>query len=180
MEELGLRPSVSIVNMVGNVFQRLGMMDKYEKLKKKYPPPKWIYRYIKGKRVRVRAKNDNEVGDVNSVASGDEEGSHDDELDGINDVASGEEEASHDNKLDGINDVASEDEEAFHDESEVGIRIDAGVDLESAHDANEVGVETNLSSNDFSVEANSFLSECQNQDRLHWEHNQPSGVSNSS
>ena len=161
MEELGLRPSVSIVNMVGNVFQRLGMMDKYEKLKKKYPPPKWIYRYIKGKRVRVRAKNDNEVGDVNSVASGDEE-------------------ASHDNKLDGINDVASEDEEAFHDESEVGIRIDAGVDLESAHDANEVGVETNLSSNDFSVEANSFLSECQNQDRLHWEHNQPSGVSNSS
>lgn len=161
MEELGLRPSVSIVNMVGNVFQRLGMMDKYEKLKKKYPPPKWIYRYIKGKRVRVRAKNDNEVGDVNSVASGDEE-------------------ASHDNKLDGINDVASEDEEAFHDESEVGIRIDAGVDLRSAHDANEVGVETNLSSNDFSVEANSSLSECQNQDRLHWEHNQPSGVSNSS
>jgi hypothetical protein len=151
MEELGLRPSVSIVNMVGNVFQRLGMMDKYEKLKKKYPPPKWIYRYIKGKRVRVRAKNDNEAGDVNSVASGDEE-------------------ASHDNKLDGINDVASEDEEAFHDESEVGIRIDA----------NEVGVETNLSSNDFSVEANSSLSECQNQDRLHWEHNQPSGVSNSS
>jgi len=170
MEELGLRPSVSIVNMVGNVFQRLGMMDKYEKLKKKYPPPKWIYRYIKGKRVRVRAKNDNEAGDVNSVASGDEEASHDDELDGINDVASGDEEASHDNKLDGINDVASEDEEAFHDESEVGIRIDA----------NEVGVETNLSSNDFSVEANSSLSECQNQDRLHWEHNQPSGVSNSS
>jgi hypothetical protein len=127
------------------------MMDKYEKLKKKYPPPKWIYRYIKGKRVRVRAKNDNEAGDVNSVASGDEEASHDDELDGINDVASG-------------------DEEASHDESEVGIRIDA----------NEVGVETNLSSNDFSVEANSSLSECQNQDRLHWEHNQPSGVSNSS
>ena len=161
MEELGLRPSVSIVNMVGNVFQRLGMMDKYEKLKKKYPPPKWIYRYIKGKRIRVRAKNDNEVGYVNSVASGDEEASHDDELDGINDVA-------------------SEDEEAFHDESEVGIRIDAGVDLRSAHDANEISVETNLSSNDFSVEANSFLSECQNQDRLHWEHNQPSGVSNSS
>ncbi|KAJ6960827.1 hypothetical protein D5086_031288 [Populus alba] len=180
MEELGLRPSVSIVNMVGNVFQRLGMMDKYEKLKKKYPPPKWIYRYIKGKRIRVRAKNDNEVGDVNSVASGDEEASHDDELDGINDVASGDEEASLDNKLDGINDVASEDEEAFHNESEVGIRIDAGVDLRSAHDANEVGVETNLSSNDFSVEANSFLSECQNQDRFHWEHNQPSGVSNSS
>ncbi|KAJ6369414.1 hypothetical protein OIU76_027782 [Salix suchowensis] len=109
MEELGIRPSVSIVNMVGNVFQRL-------------------------------------VGD----------------------------------ELDGINDVASEDEEIFRDESEVGIRIDAGVDLKGAHDANEVSVETNLSSKDTSVEATSFLSERQNQDRLHWEHNQPSGVSNSS
>ncbi|KAJ6735343.1 hypothetical protein OIU79_002414 [Salix purpurea] len=152
MEELGIRPSVSIVNMVGNVFQRLGMMDKYEKLKKKYPPPKWIYRYIKGKRIKVRAKNDNEGGDA--VNSGDE--------------------------LDGINDVASEDEEAFRDESEVGIRNDAGVDLKGAHDANEVSVETNLSSKDISIEATSFLSERQNQDRLHWEHNQPSGVSNSS
>ncbi|KAJ6684073.1 hypothetical protein OIU85_007737 [Salix viminalis] len=128
MEELGIRPSVSIVNMVGNVFQRLG------------------------KRIKVRAKNDNEGGDA--VNSGDE--------------------------LDGINDVASEDEEAFRDESEVGIRIDACVDLKSAHDANEVSVETNLSSKDISVEATSFLSERQNQDRLHWEHNQPSGVSNSS
>lgn len=56
MEELGIRPNVAIVNMVGNVFQELGMLDKYKKLKKKYPPPKWQYRYIKGKRVRIRAK----------------------------------------------------------------------------------------------------------------------------
>uniref|UniRef100_A0A7N0U948 Pentatricopeptide repeat-containing protein n=1 Tax=Kalanchoe fedtschenkoi TaxID=63787 RepID=A0A7N0U948_KALFE len=54
MEELGVRPSVSIVNVVGEVFQTLGMMDKYNKLKKKYPPPTWEYRYIKGKRVRIR------------------------------------------------------------------------------------------------------------------------------
>ncbi|KAH7538108.1 hypothetical protein FEM48_Zijuj03G0164200 [Ziziphus jujuba var. spinosa] len=57
MEELGIRPNVSIVSMVGNVFQELDMLDKYEKLNKKYPPPKWEYRYIKGKRVRIRAKD---------------------------------------------------------------------------------------------------------------------------
>ncbi|KAH9646775.1 pentatricopeptide repeat-containing protein [Citrus sinensis] len=56
MEELGVRPNVSIVSMMGNAFQKLGMLDKYEKLKKKYPPPKWEYRYIKGKRVRIPAK----------------------------------------------------------------------------------------------------------------------------
>ncbi|GKV31231.1 hypothetical protein SLEP1_g39942 [Rubroshorea leprosula] len=28
MEELGVKPGVSIVKMVGNVFQKLGMMDK--------------------------------------------------------------------------------------------------------------------------------------------------------
>ncbi|KAJ0854847.1 putative tetratricopeptide-like helical domain superfamily [Helianthus annuus] len=57
MEELGIRPTVSIVNMVGDVLQKLGMMDKYQKLKKKYPPPKWEYRYIKGKRVKIRSQN---------------------------------------------------------------------------------------------------------------------------
>ncbi|KAF3432925.1 hypothetical protein FNV43_RR24027 [Rhamnella rubrinervis] len=57
MEELGIRPNVAIVSMLGNVFQELGMLDKYKKLNKKYPPPKWEYRYIKGKRVRIRAKD---------------------------------------------------------------------------------------------------------------------------
>ncbi|CAI0402989.1 unnamed protein product [Linum tenue] len=57
MEELGVQPSVSIVNMIGTVFQHRGMLDKYEKLKAKYPPPKWEFRYIKGKRVRIRAKH---------------------------------------------------------------------------------------------------------------------------
>lgn len=63
MEELGLRPTASIVLKVGDVFQKLGMMDKYEKLNRKYPPPKWEYRYIKGKRVKVRAKQPNESSD---------------------------------------------------------------------------------------------------------------------
>lgn len=61
MEELGIRPTVSVVSMVGNVFQELGMVDKYKKLKRKYPPPKWEYRYIKGKRVRIRANQLNEL-----------------------------------------------------------------------------------------------------------------------
>ncbi|KAL8151938.1 hypothetical protein V2J09_021746, partial [Rumex salicifolius] len=66
MEELGIRPTTSIIQKVGDVFQKLGMLDKYEKLKKKYPPPKWEYRYIKGKRVKIRAKNLKESNDDGS------------------------------------------------------------------------------------------------------------------
>ncbi|CAI0403136.1 unnamed protein product [Linum tenue] len=54
--------SVSIVNMIWTVFQHRGTLDKYEKLKAKYPPPKWEFRYIKGKRVRIRAKHYREYG----------------------------------------------------------------------------------------------------------------------
>ncbi|KAL0321895.1 UNVERIFIED_CONTAM: Pentatricopeptide repeat-containing protein [Sesamum calycinum] len=67
MEELGIRPTVSIVTMVGDVFKKLDMLDKYEKLKKKYPPPKWEYRYIKGKRVKIRTKYPDQI-DSNSEA----------------------------------------------------------------------------------------------------------------
>ncbi|KAK9665385.1 hypothetical protein RND81_14G109100 [Saponaria officinalis] len=63
MEELGVKPTTSIVSKVGNVFQKLGMMDKYEKLHQKYPPPQWEYRFIKGKRVKVPAKPPNESPD---------------------------------------------------------------------------------------------------------------------
>lgn len=57
MDELGIRPTVAIVTKVGDVFQKLGMLDKYQKLKKKYPPPKHEYRYIKGKRVKIKSKH---------------------------------------------------------------------------------------------------------------------------
>ncbi|KAL0401274.1 UNVERIFIED_CONTAM: Pentatricopeptide repeat-containing protein [Sesamum latifolium] len=67
MEELGIRPTVSIVTMVGDVFKKLDMLDKYEKLKKKYPPPKWEYRYVKGKRVKIRTKYHDQI-DTNSEA----------------------------------------------------------------------------------------------------------------
>ena len=61
MEELGVRPDGSIVRMLGDAFKKLEMMDKYEKLKKKYPPPKWEYRYIKGKRIRMRVYPDSKT-----------------------------------------------------------------------------------------------------------------------
>ncbi|XP_017238244.1 pentatricopeptide repeat-containing protein At4g21190 [Daucus carota subsp. sativus] len=56
MDELGVKPTVSVIAMVGDVFQKLNMMDKYQKLKKKYPPPKKEFRYIEGKRVKIRSK----------------------------------------------------------------------------------------------------------------------------
>ncbi|KAJ4823718.1 hypothetical protein Tsubulata_032136 [Turnera subulata] len=77
MEELGVRPNLSIVNMVGDVFLRMGMLDKYKKLKRKYPPPKWIYRYIKGKRVRMLAKQDTGVDSANAGVGQDEDISRD-------------------------------------------------------------------------------------------------------
>ncbi|KAL6845542.1 hypothetical protein ACP4OV_025037 [Aristida adscensionis] len=64
MEELGVRPEGSIIRMLGDAFQKLGMTDKYEKLKKKYRPPKWEYRYIKGKRIRIRVYPDNKTEEV--------------------------------------------------------------------------------------------------------------------
>lgn len=73
MEELGVRPNVAIVNMMGNVFKKLGMLDKYHKLKKKYPRPKWEYKYIKGKRVRIRAKEVDEFDASNEDVNRDNE-----------------------------------------------------------------------------------------------------------
>ncbi|KAI9162144.1 hypothetical protein LWI28_024275 [Acer negundo] len=73
MEELEVSPNVSIVNMMGNALKNLGMLDKYEKLTKKYPPPRWEYRYYKGKRVRVRARSKHEPDVSRGSRSKDEE-----------------------------------------------------------------------------------------------------------
>lgn len=73
MEELGVTPTRSIVKMVGDVFQKLDMMDKYQKLSKKYPSPKWVYRYIKGKRVRIKATDLYDSRDRNSVGESDDD-----------------------------------------------------------------------------------------------------------
>ncbi|XP_027358713.1 pentatricopeptide repeat-containing protein At4g21190 isoform X2 [Abrus precatorius] len=56
MEELCIRPNFVVVSMIGDVFKELGMLDKYEKLHTKYPPPNWEYRYIRGKRVKVKVQ----------------------------------------------------------------------------------------------------------------------------
>ncbi|KAL2334803.1 hypothetical protein Fmac_016016 [Flemingia macrophylla] len=56
MEELGLRPSISVVSMIGEAFKELDMLDKYHKLHAKYPPPQWEYKYIRGKRVKVKVQ----------------------------------------------------------------------------------------------------------------------------
>jgi hypothetical protein len=73
MEELSVRPDGSIVRMLGDVFQKLDMMDKYEKLKKKYPPPKWEYRYIKGKRIKIKVYPDNKTEEVRKGDPGKDE-----------------------------------------------------------------------------------------------------------
>lgn len=77
MEELGIRPTTSIVSKVGDVLRKLGMMDKYEKLNQKYPPPKWEFRYIKGKRVKVQTKQPDELPDENIFEEFDEKGESD-------------------------------------------------------------------------------------------------------
>ncbi|OIW08062.1 hypothetical protein TanjilG_20163 [Lupinus angustifolius] len=57
MEELSIRPRISVVTMIGDVFKELGMLDKYEKLHLKYPPPRWEYRFIRGKRVKIKVQD---------------------------------------------------------------------------------------------------------------------------
>ncbi|MED6173353.1 hypothetical protein PIB30_058554 [Stylosanthes scabra] len=55
MEELGVHPNLNVVQVIGGVFKELGMLDKYEKIHQKYPPPRWTYRYVKGGR-RIKIK----------------------------------------------------------------------------------------------------------------------------
>ncbi|GAB4858734.1 hypothetical protein Ancab_010208 [Ancistrocladus abbreviatus] len=94
MEELGIRPTTKIVSKVGDVFQKLGMLDKYEKLNKKYPPPKWEYRYIKGKRVKVPAKQPRdsyETKDANELDDVDEVVNELEDSDVVNELDDGDE-----------------------------------------------------------------------------------------
>lgn len=53
MEELGVTPERLAVVKIANTFKNMGMMDKYEKVFKKYPETEWEYRYRKGNRYRV-------------------------------------------------------------------------------------------------------------------------------
>uniref|UniRef100_A0A803R647 Pentatricopeptide repeat-containing protein n=2 Tax=Cannabis sativa TaxID=3483 RepID=A0A803R647_CANSA len=80
MEELGIRPNVAIVSMMGKVFQQLGMLEKYDKLNRKYPPPKWQYRYIRGRRVKIQAKDFHKYDDYAEQDLSDNENSIHDEI----------------------------------------------------------------------------------------------------
>jgi len=53
MEELGVKPERLAVVKIASTFKNMGMMDKYEKVFKKYPETEWEYRYRKGNRYRV-------------------------------------------------------------------------------------------------------------------------------
>lgn len=72
MEELGIKPDYSTVLRVAKILKDLGMLDKYDKMREKYPRPKWEYRYCKGKRVKRRLQisdyEDNLMNDSDSNA----------------------------------------------------------------------------------------------------------------
>ena len=106
MEELGVRPDGSIVRMLGDAFQKLEMMDKYEKLKKKYPPPKWEYRYIKGKRIRMRVYPDSKAKEATKGDPGTDEL---EEAESIHLDSELEEEASSGLDRNGLDDASSGD-----------------------------------------------------------------------
>ncbi|XP_051184448.1 pentatricopeptide repeat-containing protein At4g21190 [Lolium perenne] len=91
MEELGVRPDRSIVRMLSVVFKKLDMLDKYEKLNRKYPPPKFEYRYIKGKRIRIAVYPDDNIEEITQRNSGTDEL---EEAEGIDSDNEFEEEAS--------------------------------------------------------------------------------------
>lgn len=105
MEELGVKPNIAIVSMVGKVFVKLGMTDKYEKLMKKYPPPQWEFRYVKGKRIKVKAKQLNELSEGEGEGLSSDEEKTDNEIESKSEMLS-DKEANQDGE-----DLSEEEEE---------------------------------------------------------------------
>lgn len=95
MEELGIKPSMPIVTMMGYVFKKIDMLDKYEKLMKKYPPQKWEYRYVRGKRIRVKT-NYGEETEANGKVENSDRTNYSDETEPDSDVENSDVEASND------------------------------------------------------------------------------------
>ena len=148
MEELGIRPTVPIVTMVGNVFKELGMMDKYKKLKKKYPPPKWEYRYIKGKRVKIRAKDLRAIDGSNKAV-----GKHEETYQTSNDMHDEVDTSS--DELDIEANDPSKDVIRHTDQTPIdGSNKDAGKHEETYHTSNDMHEEADTSSNELDIEAN--------------------------
>ncbi|XP_050252732.1 pentatricopeptide repeat-containing protein At4g21190 isoform X2 [Quercus robur] len=150
MEELGIRPTVPIVTMVGNVFKELGMMDKYKKLKKKYPPPKWEYRYIKGKRVKIRAKDLRAIDGSNKDADA---GKHEETYQTSNDMH--EEADTSSDELDIEANDPSKDVIRHTDQTPIdGSNKDAGKHEETYQTSNDMHEEADTSSDELDIEAN--------------------------
>lgn len=63
MEELGVKPEHLAVVKIANTFKNMGMMDKYEKVLKKYPETGWEYRYRNGNRYRVPVPKSQDSGE---------------------------------------------------------------------------------------------------------------------
>ncbi|CAN0902862.1 Pentatricopeptide repeat-containing protein At3g20730 [Linum grandiflorum] len=138
MEELGVQPSASIVNMVGTVFQHRGMLDKYEKLKRKYPPPKWEIKYIKGKRVRIKAKQYREY---DREWRGEGEGySSSDEIDEERGATMNNDDNASDNKIDEERGANMDDDDAD--------QLDENNDEEDAEDQAPARISNELDKTD--------------------------------
>ncbi|KAI9112947.1 hypothetical protein K1719_016061 [Acacia pycnantha] len=110
MEELGIRPLMSTVKMVGNFFKELDMLDKFEKLNRKYPPPRWEFRYIKGKRVRIKV---NDQGENNQFYEDMDEEHKEDEQNG-----KVSEEEGHEQRPDVIHEESQQENNVMYDETE--------------------------------------------------------------
>lgn len=120
MEELEVRPEIDAVEKIALTYQKLGDLDKAERVRKKYPPPKWRYRTVNGMPIKIRTSlnehqsssggfrihHSNKDLDKQNQDVGDErylrDNSRDEDLSGI----SGEEDFS---------DTAGEEEEEFED-----------------------------------------------------------------
>lgn len=63
MEDLEVRPDNVTVHRVANTYRSLGLLKRADQVIAKYPPPRYIYRFIKGRRIKLRL---NQSGDTQS------------------------------------------------------------------------------------------------------------------
>lgn len=63
MEELEVRPDNVTVHRVANTYRSLGLLKRADQVIAKYPLPQYTYRFIKGKRIKLRI---NQSGDTQS------------------------------------------------------------------------------------------------------------------
>ncbi|CAN7081371.1 unnamed protein product, partial [Brassica oleracea var. botrytis] len=77
MEHLEGTPRKFFNKMISIYYKRDMHHKLFEKLVKKYPPPQWEFRHIKGRRVKVKAKQLNELSEGEGGFSSDEDNNGD-------------------------------------------------------------------------------------------------------